>query len=60
MVVDDNDDNRDILVRMMHDAGIGVLQATCAKEATTLLANHRIDELPDLIFLDITHTNIDN
>lgn len=56
MVVDDNDESRDILIRMLSQVGIEVIQACFCEQARFVLeklAKHGEHNLPQLILQDI-------
>ena len=55
LIVDDNEDNRQILIDMLSANGYEVLQALTGPEAVTIAAR----EMPDLVLMDIQLPGID-
>jgi two-component system, cell cycle response regulator DivK len=55
MVVDDNRDNRELVVKVLRKHGYGILEAVDGEEALSLA----IAELPDLILMDISLPGLD-
>ena len=53
MVIDRNEQTKQVLMQMLADVGITVTQARDGEEALRLLANVDKDQLPQLVFYDI-------
>jgi CheY-like chemotaxis protein len=49
LVVDDNDENRDLLARRLHRKGLQVMEAVNGRQALELIRQHNFD----LVLLDI-------